>query len=96
MSGLELWRALKLPGAIERDTAMARARMEFDWPRQFSLALDGETARKRYEQTLCGKRRKRDHCSMCGRDFCAVRTTNKLKDGLSGKAALQKRSPGVK
>jgi len=74
--------ARKLPGAIERDIAMARARMDFDWKRQFELSLDGETARQRYKQTLCGKGRKMDHCSMCGRDFCAVRATKRLTEAL--------------
>ncbi|HOW90142.1 MAG TPA: phosphomethylpyrimidine synthase ThiC, partial [Elusimicrobiales bacterium] len=33
-----------LPGARDRDDEMSRARFAFDWEKQFSLALDGETA----------------------------------------------------
>jgi len=65
--------AKNLPGAAERDNAIARARKAFDWNRQFSLAVDGETARKRYDQSRCAEQEK-DYCSMCGKDFCAMRT----------------------
>jgi len=70
--------ARKLPGARDRDDAMARARMNFDWDRQFELALDGDTARRRYEEGKSLEKGEADHCSMCGRDFCAVRTTKRL------------------
>ncbi|OGV67490.1 MAG: phosphomethylpyrimidine synthase [Lentisphaerae bacterium RIFOXYA12_FULL_48_11] len=84
--------ARKLPGAIERDIAMARARMDFDWKRQFELSLDGVSARQRYQQTLCGKGRKADHCSMCGKDFCAVRATKKLSENLIANTARCKKT----
>jgi len=70
----------KLPGARDVDDAMSRARMDFDWERQFSLALDGKRARERYMQTKeCGDG-KDDHCSMCGKEFCAIRTTRRIRD----------------
>lgn len=68
--------AKQLPGARDRDDALACARKDFDWHRQFEIALDGKTARARYEQ---GRRQEEeDHCSMCGKDFCAVRTFARL------------------
>lgn len=67
-----------LPGARDADDAMARARLNFNWDRQFKLALDGETARARYEATRSPAEGKPDHCSMCGRDFCAVRASKGL------------------
>ena len=69
-----------LPGARRADDAMARARMKFDWTRQFALALDGRKARARYEQTRSAAPGQADHCSMCGRDFCAIRTTRRLHE----------------
>lgn len=42
--------ALKRPGARDRDDEMARARFEFDWEKQFSLAIDPERAREYYEE----------------------------------------------
>lgn len=67
-----------LPGARDRDDQLARARAEFDWEAQFRLALDGPTARARYQQTCVTGPEDSDHCSMCGRDFCAVRTSRRL------------------
>jgi phosphomethylpyrimidine synthase len=69
-----------LPGARERDDAMAQARRAFDWPRQFALALDGETARRRYEEARAADGEP-DHCSMCGKAFCAVRISKELAEG---------------
>jgi phosphomethylpyrimidine synthase len=69
-----------LPGARDYDDAMADARINFDWERQFDLALDGETARHRYEDARSHEDGDPDHCTMCGREFCAVRTTRRLAD----------------
>ncbi len=65
-----------LPGARDRDDAMADARADFDWKRQFELAFDGEAA--------AAYRRKddvdaeADYCSMCGRDWCAMRISKEV------------------
>jgi len=67
-----------LPGARAIDDAMAEARFAFDWKRQFELSVDPEHARKRYEQTRVCKESEADHCSMCGPDFCAMRTSKRL------------------
>lgn len=69
-----------LPGARVVDDAMADARFAFNWKRQFELSLDPEHARKRYEQTRVCKESEADHCSMCGPDFCAMRTSKRLYD----------------
>lgn len=69
-----------LPGARDRDDAMSRARVDFDWDRQFELALDGPRARARWEQTRAETGAARDdHCSMCGKTFCAVRTSKRMR-----------------
>lgn len=69
-----------LPGARAADDAMAEARMAFDWERQFALSLDPARARARYEQTRVCSDTEADHCSMCGRDFCAIRTSKRIHD----------------
>lgn len=71
---------LKLPGARDADDQMADARRSFDWEKQFALALDGETARKRYESSRDVTAEDTDHCSMCGQDFCAVRNTKRVQE----------------
>ena len=72
-----------LPGARDRDDAMSRARVAFDWNRQFELALDGPRARARWERTRSetGATHDDDHCSMCGKAFCAVRTSKRIREG---------------
>jgi phosphomethylpyrimidine synthase len=69
--------AKKLPGARERDDAISHARKNFDWNKQFELALDGETARSRYQLGRCDQ--DDGHCSMCGEDFCAIRNFSRLQ-----------------
>lgn len=69
-----------LPGARDIDDAMARARMDFDWNRQFELALDGDTARQKHAQCQLPGESESDFCSMCGQDFCAIRTSKRLAD----------------
>lgn len=69
--------ALGLPGARDRDDAMAQARQSFDWDAQFRLALDPEKAERFYNQVPPSERHS---CSMCGK-MCAVRTTNLILEG---------------
>ena len=69
-----------LSGARDRDDRMSEARAELDWETQFSVALDGERARKRYMEGNPSAGHGNDHCSMCGREFCAVRTSQRLRE----------------
>ena len=69
-----------LPGARDIDDAMARARVAFDWEAQFTCALDPERARARWLKTrMCAGEHTDDHCSMCGKEFCAVRTSKRIR-----------------
>ena len=70
-----------LPGARDRDDAMADARAAFDWDRQFSLCLDPKRAKERWLKTraFTDEAHSDDHCSMCGKQFCAVRTSRRIK-----------------
>ena len=64
-------------GAREQDDAMAKARRELDWEKQWECAIDPETAKRiRAER----KPEQEDTCSMCGK-FCAVRSMNKALAG---------------
>ncbi len=68
-----------LPGGRDWDDKISDARANLDWQGQFKLAFDGETAqaiRSRDIKDDC------DYCSMCGRDWCAVRISNELKASL--------------
>ncbi|MFC1453169.1 phosphomethylpyrimidine synthase ThiC [Verrucomicrobiota bacterium] len=69
-----------LPGARDVDDEMAAARVAFDWERQFSLAIDPATARERYQRASASLGGESDHCSMCGKELCAMRTMQRLAD----------------
>ena len=70
-----------LPGARDRDDAMSDARAAFDWDRQFELCLDPERAKARWLKTraFADEAHGDDHCSMCGKQFCAVRTSRRIR-----------------
>ena len=78
--------ALGLPGARDRDNAMADARHKLDWLAQFALALDPEKAERFYNQVPPTERHT---CSMCGK-MCAVRTTNMILEGKEVKFCSEK------
>lgn len=66
-----------LPGASDWDYKMSQARRELDWEKQFDLAMDSETARRRRKESTPEKE---DTCTMCGK-MCAVRNVNKILRG---------------
>ena len=69
------------PGAQYRDNAMSKARFEFRWKDQFSLALDSEKAMKFHDETLPDEGYKSTHfCSMCGENFCSMRASMEIRD----------------
>jgi phosphomethylpyrimidine synthase len=63
----------KVPGALERDLELARARKRLDWDAQRRLAIDpakfAEVRKRRKTRTKA--------CSMCG-DFCAMRIVSEF------------------
>ncbi len=60
-----------IPGAAERDLAMARCRKNLDWDGQIALSLDPEKARAMRESS---KPSDSEVCTMCG-EFCAIKVT---------------------
>ncbi|NPA12579.1 MAG: phosphomethylpyrimidine synthase ThiC [Aquificae bacterium] len=73
------------PGAKEWDDAMSRARYEFDWEKQFELAIDPETARKYHDETLPQEGFKSaKFCSMCGPSFCAYKISQNVQEAVKG------------
>ncbi len=70
-----------IPGARDWDDALSKARFEFDWKRQFELALDPETARAYHDETMPKEAHKfAPFCSMCGPRFCPMATTQRLRE----------------
>ncbi len=73
-----------IQGAVEWDNDMSRARAALNWPRQFDLAFDGETARALHDEDL---EVDTDFCAMCGHDWCAMRISKEIVQFASGKSA---------
>jgi phosphomethylpyrimidine synthase len=59
--------------AARWDRELSEARFDFDWRRQFELALDPETARTMHDETLGDDYFKdAEFCSMCGPKYCPM------------------------
>jgi len=64
------------PGARDWDDAISEARYEFDWQRQFRLALDPDRARAYHDRASSADEdapAETHYCSMCGAEFCSMR-----------------------
>ncbi len=64
-----------VPGAFEKDLAMAKARARLDWETQIKLSIDPEKAR-RYR--LEGGVSKGKACTMCG-EYCAIKVFERAR-----------------
>jgi len=64
-----------VPGAIEQDLEMAKARARLDWEAQIKLSIDPEKA-KRYR--LEGGVSKGKACTMCG-EYCAIKVFQRAR-----------------
>jgi len=65
-----------LPGAMDWDNAMSKARHDLDWKAQIELAIDPEKA-KAYRESAAPL--DEEVCSMCG-EFCAIKRSNRVLD----------------
>jgi phosphomethylpyrimidine synthase len=87
-----------IPSARQWDDDMSRARAALNWPRQFEIAFDGETARALHDEDL---EVDTEFCAMCGHDWCSMRISKEITEFASGKDAdfqperPAMRSPGV-
>lgn len=66
-----------VPGAIEWDNKMSKARADIDWDTMFDLALEPEKAKKYRAES---KPHDEESCTMCGK-MCSMRTMKKILNG---------------
>jgi phosphomethylpyrimidine synthase len=65
--------------ARDVDDEMSDARYNFDWNKQFELALDPDKAREFHDETLPQDVFKEaEFCSMCGPKFCSYKITREI------------------
>ncbi len=87
-----------IQGASQWDNDLSKARAALNWPKQFELAFDGETARTLHDEDLDVDT---DFCAMCGHDWCSMRISKEIMEFNSGKdpdfqpEKTSKKSPGV-
>ncbi len=85
-------------GVRQWDDDMSKARAALNWPKQFEIAFDGETARALHDEDLDVDT---DFCAMCGHDWCSMRISKEITDWASGKAdgfvplKVAAKSPGL-
>jgi phosphomethylpyrimidine synthase len=65
-----------VPGALERDRELSRARRDLDWETQFALSLDPDRARELRAKT---HPKEETVCTMCG-DYCAIKLVRESLD----------------
>ncbi|MBM9613964.1 phosphomethylpyrimidine synthase ThiC [Desulfobulbus rhabdoformis] len=63
-----------IPGAIDWDNAMSKARKELDWTTMFELAMDPEKAK---DYRASSQPIDKEVCTMCG-DLCAVKRSRNI------------------
>jgi phosphomethylpyrimidine synthase len=73
-----------VPGALDRDLKLSRARKRLKWDEQKSLVIDPYKFKDIREK----RRSKTDACSMCG-DFCAMRLVSEFLDSPGGPDAAR-------
>lgn len=79
--------ALKRPKARERDDAISNARINFDWEKQFELALDPDRAREFRKEALDEQEKphadgieETDFCTMCGPKYCSMKISSEIEE----------------
>jgi len=78
--------------AAQWDRSLSQARFDFDWRKQFELALDPETAQRMHDETLSDDYFKTaEFCSMCGPKYCPMHNFRDVDwDGLRTVVAERK------
>jgi len=78
--------ARHLPGADDRDKKLSTARANLDWNTHLNLSLDPATAERMHleacNQTKLQDEPSADYCSMCGQQWCSVRTNRQIRESF--------------
>lgn len=82
-----------VPGAIERDNELSRARFDFDWEKQYALSLDPERARTLREEDLPEDK---NYCAMCGPKFCSIQVSRQTFHKMDQQKISEQNGKGQK
>ena len=65
--------AKNIKGAIDKDSAISKARAKRDWKKQFELAIDKEKPARYRSASMPNQK---DVCTMCG-EYCSIKVSEK-------------------
>ena len=73
-----------LKGVSDRDKKLSIARTNLDWKTHLETSLDPQTARQMHQEacnqtTAMQEPDAEDYCSMCGQQWCSLRTNKEIK-----------------
>jgi phosphomethylpyrimidine synthase len=75
-----------LKGADDRDRRLSIARSNLDWEKHIDESLDPKTAdrmhRQACQETGMEDLPRADYCSMCGQQWCSVRTNREIREAI--------------
>ncbi|MHC4638326.1 MAG: phosphomethylpyrimidine synthase ThiC [Planctomycetota bacterium] len=85
--------ARRLKGADERDRRLSIARSNLDWEKHIAESLDPKTAERMHRQacqeTGVAELPGADYCSMCGQQWCSVRTNKEIREAIKEEELLR-------
>ena len=77
-----------LKGAADRDRILSTARANLDWKTHLAESLDPATAERMHRQACkeidAEEFPTADYCSMCGKQWCSVRTNREIRKMMAG------------
>ena len=76
-----------LKGAADRDRTLSIARTNLDWNTHLGNSLDPQTAHTMHQQAckeafVPQQPESEDYCSMCGEQWCSLRTNREIKEAI--------------
>ncbi len=85
-----------LKGVSQRDRKLSTARANLDWQTHLAQSLDPKTAERMHKEACKEIGEKElptaDYCSMCGKQWCSVRTNKEIRKMLSSDTVVTRRS----
>jgi len=82
-----------LKGTAEQDKRLSTARANLDWKTHFAESLDPETAERMHLEACKNAGIKElhsaDYCTMCGKQWCSVRTNAEIREVIKSKGTAK-------
>jgi len=81
-------------GAADRDKKLSIARANLDWKNHIGQSLDPQTADRMHKESCreagVEELPNADYCTMCGKQWCSVRTNRQVREFIKSQSELVK------